>query len=271
MSWQHPSPTAARPPAPPRPAPASTALGVVALVTGLLALLTSVPLPLLDLLSVPLGVTAVATGVLALALRHGGRGLAVAGLVTGALGLLADLVRALVGVGLLGLAALGAAAGGPGGSTGTDAGEHAWGEQVRLDEYDVAVSGARTAPELGGLLLVELDVRFVGDGGRGGSGDLYEDLYGYLLGADGEEYWATDCLVQLPADPRDMADLAPGGSATFQMCFEVPPAAAPSDPETGEVAGVRVQVVDESAGTGSWATWADAGTPGGAGPAGPSV
>ncbi len=243
----------------------------MALVTGLLALLTSVPLPLLDLLSVPLGVTAVATGVLALALRHGGRGLAVAGLVTGALGLLADLVRALVGVGLLGLAALGAAAGGPGGSTGTDAGEHAWGEQVRLDEYDVAVSGARTAPELGGLLLVELDVRFVGDGGRGGSGDLYEDLYGYLLGADGEEYWATDCLVQLPADPRDMADLAPGGSATFQMCFEVPPAAAPSDPETGEVAGVRVQVVDESAGTGSWATWADAGTPGGAGPAGPSV
>lgn len=86
--WQQPG-AYGPPPGPPK----SNGVAIAALVCGIIALLASW-LPGINLLSVVLGIAAIILGVIGLrnAPERGGRGLAITGLVTGALGLVVAII-----------------------------------------------------------------------------------------------------------------------------------------------------------------------------------
>lgn len=223
------------------PAPPSPALAVVALVTGVLGLVT---IPVLGVLAVPLGLAGVVTGAVALARRVPGRGMAVAGLVTGAVGVVVDLVLTALVVGFYGSVLLLGAAGAlddqpAGDPTGGAVGEFGYGEPATLDDYAVSVDGVHAE---GDVVFAEVTARYTGDD----AGNAYDDLYGYLYDADGEEFAATDCAQPLHPDALDLPDVRPGQTVTFQVCFE---GVAGTD-------GARVEVVDGE-GWGSYADWTD--------------
>lgn len=84
--WPNPAPAAPPPRSPNRVATAALVCGIVALVTGII--------PLLVLIAIPTGIAALITGGMSLRYARGarrGRGLAIGGLVTGALGIVAVL------------------------------------------------------------------------------------------------------------------------------------------------------------------------------------
>lgn len=251
MSWHHPSPPPGPPVAPYRPAP-SPALAIVGLCTGIASIAL---VPLLGPFAAVLGAAGVVTGGIALGRRLPGRGMALAGVITGAVGTVVAIVVTVVLFLLYGavvLAAVSPSGWDTGGTSAPDegqsAGEHAFGETAELDEYTVSVDGVSTR---GDVVFADLTVQFTGEG----SGDSYEDLYGYLFDVDGYRYDATDCTATPSPDAADLPDLEPGGTATFQMCFE-----GVQDPE-----GLWVEVDDAAQGT--YAGWTDPatleGSPGG--------
>ncbi len=206
-------------------------------------------MPLLGPFAAALGAAGIVTGGIALGRRLPGRGMALAGVITGAVGTLLAIVLTVVVFVVYGavfLAAVLSPSGWDSGNTSTpdegqSAGEHAFGETAELDEYTVSVDGVSTR---GGVVFADLTVQFTGTG----SGDSYEDLYGYLYDVDGYEYDATDCTQTLSPDAADLPDLDPGQTATFQMCFE-----GVQDPT-----GLWVEVEDAAQGT--YAGWTDPGT-----------
>ncbi|GAB3470278.1 DUF4190 domain-containing protein [Kineococcus endophyticus] len=250
MSWHHPSPPPGPPTAPYGPPPhraaPSPALAIVGLCTGIASLAL---VPLLGPFAIALGIAGVVTGGIALGRRLPGRGMALAGVITGAVGTVVAIVVTVVifvTYGALFLAvALSPSGWDTGGTTAPDegqsAGEHAFGETAELDEYTVSVDGVSTR---GDVVFADLTVQFTGSG----SGDSYEDLYGYLYDVDGYEYDATDCIQTLSPDAADLPDLDPGQSATFQMCFE-----GVQDPT-----GLWIEVEDEAQRT--YAGWTDPAT-----------
>ncbi|MEW1958298.1 DUF4190 domain-containing protein [Kineococcus sp. NPDC059986] len=251
MTWHHPSsppgPGAFPPPYPPTRPTSTSALAVVGLCTGIASIAL---VAVLGPFAAALGVAGVVTGAIALGRRLPGRGMALAGLVTGAVGTLLSVVLTVVLVVFTGgvfLTALLGSSGAwsapdPGGpDDGQSAGELAFGAPAELDEYTVTVDGVTTR---GDVVFADLTVQFTGQG----SGDSYEDLYGYLYDADGYSYDATDCTEPLSPDAADLPDLAPGQTASFQMCFEGVP----------DAAGAWVEVDDAAAGT--YAGWTDPGT-----------
>lgn len=228
------------------PAHRSRATAVVALVTGILSLLL---VALLGPFTTALGLAAVTTGAIALTRRLPGRGLALAGLITGAVGVVVSVVVTAVIVVLTGgvfvLGALAQTTAGEGGGYGSSeehgetAGDVAFGEEVALDEYAVTVQAVQAR---GDVVFADLTVRFTGTG----TGDSYEDLYGYLYDAAGDEHAATDCQETLTPDAFDLPDLFPGESVAFQMCFD----------GVADASGAWVTVVDDE-GWGTSANWTD--------------
>jgi hypothetical protein len=264
VSWPPSSPSQQQfppqqfPPPGPRPGP-SQALAVVALVGGILSL---VLIAVFGPFAIPFGIAAVVTGLIALVKRHPGRGMAIAGLVTGAVGVVVNVVLTVVLVALYGglffLGASGALDGfdsdssssspfdefgdDPGeddGYTGDLVGDYAFGDPVDLDDYTVSVDGVETRED---VVFADLTVQYTGTT----AGDSYYDLFGYLYDGVGQEYDATDCWAELSTDAADLPDLTPGQTVSFQMCFD----------GVGAPEGSWVQVVD-GGGLGSYANWTD--------------
>ena len=243
------SPYHAPPPYPPYPQqqPSST-LAVVSLVLGVLAVVLA---PVIGLLALGPGVAGIVTGAVALTRRTPGRGLAIAGLVTGGVGSLIGVVVTVVLVVVYGSFVLLGISGAldeewaDGETAGTSVGEFGYGEPATLDQYVVSVDSVRTE---GDVLYADLSAQYTGTG----TGSAYYDLYGYLDSADGEEFSATDCGEPVSPDAYDLPDLAPGETVTFQVCFE----------GVGDPAGASVEVVDGE-GQGSYGSWSDAVTSGG--------
>ncbi|WP_328296052.1 DUF4190 domain-containing protein [Kineococcus sp. NBC_00420] len=252
------SPYPAPPPYPSYPQQQPSALAVVSLVAGILSVVLA---PVIGLLALGLGVAGIATGAITLAKRTPGRGLAIAGLVTGGVGALVGVVVTVVLFVVYGSFLLLGISGAfdqewaegeydlapqpYGDSAGTSVGEFGYGESAVLDQYVVSVDSVHTE---GDVLYADLSAQYTGTD----TGSAYYDLYGYLDSADGEEFSATDCGEAVSPDAYDLPDLAPGETVTFQVCF-----AGVEDP-----AGAAVEVVDGE-GLGSYGSWSDALTPGG--------
>jgi hypothetical protein len=250
------SPYPAPPPYPsyPQQRP-SSALAVVSLVLGILSVVLA---PVIGLLALGPGVAGIVTGAITLSKRTPGRGLAIAGLVTGGVGALVGVVVTVVlfvvygSFLLLGISGAldqeweyGEAPQPYGDSAGASVGEFGYGESAALDQYVVSVDSVHTE---GDVLFADLSAQYTGTD----TGSAYYDLYGYLDSADGEEFSATDCGEAVSPDAYDLPDLSPGETVTFQVCF-----AGVEDP-----AGASVEVVDGE-GLGSYGSWSDAVTPGG--------
>jgi hypothetical protein len=73
----------------------------------------------------------------------------------------------------------------------------------------------------GRYVIVEVDAQYVGDD----EGNAFWDLSYVFNGTDSRQYSDSDCGAVLPNDALDAPTLNPGGSASFQVCMDVPPSA----------------------------------------------
>jgi len=237
------------------PSRPSQALAIVALVGGILSILLIVAV---GPFAAPFGIAAVVTGIIALTKRHPGRGMALAGLITGAVGIVLNILVTLLIVivygGIFALGISGAFDGATSDGTSSEpwndygypdegedglVGDYAFGDVVTLDEYAVSVDGIETRDD---IVYADVTVEFTGSG----TGDAYMDLFGYLYDGVEDEYYATDCWAEVNPDAADLPDLNPGESASFEMCFD-----GVSTPENS-----WVQIVDDE-GYGAYANWTD--------------
>jgi hypothetical protein len=76
-------------------------------------------------------------------------------------------------------------------------------------------------PPSGRYVIVEVDAQYVGDD----EGNAFWDLSYVFNGTDARQYSDGDCSAVLPNDGIDAPTLNPGGSASFQVCMDVPPSA----------------------------------------------
>lgn len=107
-------------------------------------------------------------------------------------------------------------------------------EAVDLDATDavVAANTFNDAPENGRYATADLTVTFEGDGEDEGM-PLF-DLDVELLGGDQRNYATYECMASLGDLSEQTDGLRTGGSSSFQVCFDIPDAAA-------EGAEVRVE------------------------------
>jgi hypothetical protein len=98
---------------------------------------------------------------------------------------------------------------------------------VRIDavilDGDAIAAGANpyNDPPAGRYVIVEATTRYVGTT----EGNPYWDLSYVFNGTDARQYADTECSAVLPNDALDAPTLNPGGSASFQVCMDVPPGA----------------------------------------------
>ncbi|WP_147263107.1 DUF4352 domain-containing protein [Geodermatophilus sp. TF02-6] len=108
------------------------------------------------------------------------------------------------------------------------------GTPARVGDYEVAVTavildgdaivaGANefNEPPTGRYVVVEATARYVGTD----EGNPFWDLSYVFTGTDARQYSDSDCSALLPDDAVDAPTLDPGGSASFQVCMDVPPTA----------------------------------------------
>ncbi len=88
---------------------------------------------------------------------------------------------------------------------------------------DAVVAGANqfNDPPTGRYVIVEATAEYVGVT----EGNPFWDLSYVFNGTDARQYTDTQCSAVLPNDAIDAPTLNPGGSASFQVCMDVPPAA----------------------------------------------
>lgn len=70
-------------------------------------------------------------------------------------------------------------------------------------------------------MLVDLTVSYTGPE----EGDPWVDLTASFVGTDSRLYAHSDCRAVVPRSAMDVPTLLPGGTASFQWCMDVPPAA----------------------------------------------
>ncbi|WP_413542779.1 hypothetical protein [Citricoccus nitrophenolicus] len=107
-------------------------------------------------------------------------------------------------------------------------------DAVDLEATDavVAANTFNEAPENGQYVTADLTVTFEGDGADEGM-PLF-DLDVELLGGDQRNYATYECMASLGDFSEQTDGLRAGGSSSFQVCFDIPEAAA-------EGAEVRVE------------------------------
>jgi hypothetical protein len=108
------------------------------------------------------------------------------------------------------------------------------GQQAEVGDYVVAVTAVEpdgdaiveeanqfNDPPSGRYVIVEVDAQYVGDE----EGNAFWDLSYVFNGTDSRQYSDSDCSAVLPEDAIDAPTLNPGGTASFQVCMDVPPSA----------------------------------------------
>lgn len=262
---------------PPSARPGSgTGLAVAAMVLGILALL-GCWVPLLNVLSVLLALAGLGVGVPALVLavqgRRGGRGMALAGVITSAVAIIGSVVVTVVFSAALGGIADAlqsadsdsTATAGPPSSTSSPSADPepppaaealALGTAAQVGEYAVTVTGvdqdadARVAeqsefnpPPTGRYILVDLTVTYTGTE----EGDAWIDLAPTYRGTDARDYDSSSCTAVTPDPAIEQPTLRTGGTASFSVCFDLPPEA---------VAGGQVAVEELISLSGEPVLWA---------------
>jgi hypothetical protein len=121
-----------------------------------------------------------------------------------------------------------------GSGAGTESSPVPIGEAATVGDYDVTVTGVITdadeivaganqfnEPPTGQYLVVEMSVQYNGTA----EGSVFWDLTYVFNGTDNRQYTDSDCSAVLPEDAIDVPTLNAGGTASFQVCMDVPPAA----------------------------------------------
>lgn len=85
---------------------------------------------------------------------------------------------------------------------------------------NAAIERANTfnEPPAGQYVLVTLTVEYTGDD----EGDPWIDLETQFLASNAKNYHSSSCDAVEPRPDTDLPTLAAGGSATYQVCFDVP-------------------------------------------------
>jgi hypothetical protein len=108
------------------------------------------------------------------------------------------------------------------------------GQPAQLPEYTVTVNSVRlngndivaaenqfNSPPNGQYVLVELTVTYDG----ADEGDPWLDLSTEFIGTDARKYDASSCSAVIPNEASDVPTLLTGGTASYQVCMDVPPTA----------------------------------------------
>ena len=229
-------------------------LAIGSLVLGVLALSLSW-VPLVNNLAAIVALVALGLSIAALVLarrgKHGGKGLAVAGLVTSVLAFVMVIFTQMVFANAIG--EVGDSIAGSGAAPADDEQVAApefvpIGVPVRIGHYEVtvdsvALNGDATVagaseynePPTGQYVVAQLTVTYVG----AHEGTPAWELTSIFHGADARQY--SDCGQTLPKDASDAPTLNTGGAATFQVCMDVPSAAI----EGGQLSVEAVSMFDE--------------------------
>jgi hypothetical protein len=130
------------------------------------------------------------------------------------------------------------------------------GQSGELSEYTVTVDSVTTngnaiveganqfnSPPTGQYVLVDVTVTFNGSD----DGDPWLDLTTEFVGSDARKYDASSCSAVTPNAVSDVPTLLSGGTASFQLCMDVPPTA---------VDGGQVKVSESFSFDDVSATWA---------------
>lgn len=131
----------------------------------------------------------------------------------------------------------------------------ALGQPGRLTEYSVTVDSVTTngndivarenqfnSPPAGQYVLVNLTVTYNG----ADEGDPWLDLSTNFVGTDARKYDTSSCDAVTPNEVSDVPTLLAGGTASYQVCMDVPPTA---------IEGGRVEVSESLSFDDVSATW----------------
>lgn len=107
----------------------------------------------------------------------------------------------------------------------------AMGTAAQVGDYSVAVTAVNTnaaeiilaanqfnEPPVGQYVLVDLAVEYSGDG----EGNPWIDLQTKFIGADARQYDRSTCGAVVPNPDMDVPTLEKSGTATYQVCMDVP-------------------------------------------------
>jgi hypothetical protein len=231
--------------------PKGSGLAIAAMVLGIIALLLSW-LPIINNLAAVLALVGLGLGIPAL-LRarrgtHGGKGLAITGLVTSVVALVLVVVTQMFFVKVIdeversldeelsSAPSVGVDAPEPAVEDTADTAEDVvpLGIPAQVDDYEVTVDAVEldgnatvasgnqfNDPPTGQYVVTQVTVTYTGSE----EGTPGWDLTTVFHGTDARQYSDTECSAVLPDDAMDAPTLNPGGTDSFQFCMDVPPAA----------------------------------------------
>lgn len=231
----------------PPPTKKGAGLAIASMVLGILALLLSW-IPIINNVAAILAVVGLALGIPALIKARrgtaGGTGMAITGLVTSVLAIVLVIVTQLLfvkaldeaGVSLEQAIADVEAEADPGAEeeVAAEADAVPLGVAAAVGDYDVTVDAVAlnadayvaeanefNEPPTGQYVVLQLTTIY--QGAEEGMPAL--DLTAVFHGSDARQYTDSECSAVLPEDGMSAPTLNTGGSATFQFCLDVPPAA----------------------------------------------
>jgi hypothetical protein len=85
----------------------------------------------------------------------------------------------------------------------------------------IASANQFNEPPKGWYVLATIRAKYVG----GGEGDPWIDLTVKYVGTDHRQYDESSCDAVVPHESYDQPTLQRGGSANYQVCFDIPPKA----------------------------------------------
>jgi hypothetical protein len=251
----HPAPppyaTYAPPSPPPAPVRKGAGLAVASMVLGIITLLLCW-VPIINNVAAVIALVGIGLGIPAL-LRarrgtHGGKGMAIAGLVTSIVGLVLVFATQALFVAAIDEAveevqavssddaptADADATTETAAEAATETAPVPLGTPATLGDYQVRVDGVELngnatvaaanqfneAPT-GQYVVVTVTATYQG----ATEGDPGFDISAVYNGTDSRQYSDSECSASLPQDAMDAPTLNPGGTATFQFCMDVPAAA----------------------------------------------
>jgi hypothetical protein len=95
-------------------------------------------------------------------------------------------------------------------------------DSVTLNGNDVVAAENRfNDPPAGQYVLVALTVTYTG----AREGDPWLDLSAEFIGTDARKYDTSSCSAVIPNEASDLPTLLNGGTASYQVCMDVPPSA----------------------------------------------
>ncbi|WP_417235269.1 DUF4352 domain-containing protein [Arthrobacter sp.] len=245
MSVENPIAPAPQAPAPAPKSNAGKVLGIAALIVAIVALLLCW-VPIINNFAALLGFVSLVLGIVSLVIaakRHGGKGLGLAATIISVVAIVMVFVTQAAYVAAIDSvsSAVEDAADGEVAAPAEVVKQAAdtaqvldLGQTATVGSYQVAVTSVdlngataiASANEFndkakGQYVLADLSVTYQGDK----EGTAWIDLQPELVGSDSRIYDSSTCMAMTSKPISDVPDLTRGGSASYQVCFDVPKAA----------------------------------------------